>query len=91
MPQSEFIAMPVFLTLSMLSGAASPIESMSRPPQVGLQVSPSLHYAKLAHGVLFRDAGLDIVWPQLLILGGLGGVFLSLALGQFSTMLTRDA
>lgn len=91
MPQFALLAMPVFLILSMLSGATSPIESMPLALQVVLQVSPSVHYVKLAHGVLFRGAGLDIVWPQLLILAGLGGVFLSYALGQFRAMLARHA
>lgn len=91
MPQFALLAMPVFLILSMLSGATSPIESMPQPLQLVLQISPSVHYVKLAHGVLFRGAGLDIIWPQLLILAGLGGVFLSIALGQFRAMLARHA
>lgn len=91
MPQFALLAMPVFLILSMLSGATSPIESMPWALQVALQVSPSVHYVKLAHGVLFRGAGLEIVWPQLLILAGLGGAFLSIALAQFRAMLARHA
>lgn len=91
MPQFALLAMPVFLILSMLSGATSPIESMPQGLQVVLQVSPSVHYVKLAHGVLFRGAGLDIVWPQLLVLAGLGGAFLTIALGQFRAMLARHA
>lgn len=91
MPQFALLSMPVFMVLSMLSGSTSPIESMPGVLQVVLQVSPSVHYVNLAHGVLFRGAGLDIVWPQLAILGGLGAVFLAAALGRFRAMLARHA
>jgi ABC-2 type transport system permease protein len=91
MPQFSLLAMPVFLILSMLSGATSPIESMPPALQTVLQVSPSVHYVKVAHGVLFRGAGLDIVWPQLVILAVAGFVFLGIALGRFRAMLARQA
>jgi len=91
MPQFALLSMPVFLILSMLSGATSPIESMPRFLQIVLQVSPSVHFVKLAHGVLFRGAGLAIVWPQLLILAVLGGLFLTAALARFRAMLALQA
>ena len=91
MPQFALLAMPVFLILSMLSGATSPIDSMPGVLQVVLQVSPSVHYVSLAHGILFRGAGLEIIWIQLVILTCLGSLFLSIALGQFRAMLARHA
>ena len=91
MPQFALLSMPVFLILSMLSGATSPIESMPRFLQIVLQVSPSVHFVRLAHGVLFRGAGLAIVWPQLLILAVLGGLFLTAALARFRAMLALQA
>ena len=91
MPQFALLSMPVFLILSMLSGATSPIESMPGFLQVVLQASPSVHFVKLAHGILFRGAGLDVVWPQLLILGLLGALFLAAALARFRAMLASHA
>jgi ABC-2 type transport system permease protein len=44
---------------------------------------------KLAQAVLYRAVGLEIVWPQLLILAGLGSLFLTAALARFRTMLTK--
>ncbi len=91
MPQFALLSMPVFLVLSMLSGATSPLESMPEPLQYALQASPSVHYVKIAHGVVFRGAGIDIVWPQLLILAALGATFLAAALARFRIMLARQA
>ena len=91
MPQFALLSIPVFLVLSMLSGSTSPIESMPGILQVVLQASPSVHYVKLAHGILFRGAGLDQLWPQLVILAVLGTVFLTIALGRFRAMLARHA
>ncbi len=91
MPQFALLSMPVFLVLSILSGATSPLESMPEPLQYILQISPSVHYVKIAHGVIFRGAGLDVVWPQLVILSGLGAVFLAAALARFRTMLARHS
>ena len=54
-----------------------------------LQASPSVHYVKLAHGIIFRGAGLEFIWPQLAILAGLGALFLTVALGRFRAMLAR--
>lgn len=90
MPQFSLLSMPVFLILSMLSGATSPIESMPGFLQVVLQASPSVHFVKIAHGILFRGAGLDIVWPQLLILAVLGTLFLAAALARFRAMLASQ-
>jgi ABC-2 type transport system permease protein len=89
MPQFALLSMPVFLFLSILSGASSPIESMPLVLQVILQASPSVQFVKLAHGVIFRGAGLEYIWPQLVFLAGLGALFLTVALGRFRAMLAR--
>jgi ABC-2 type transport system permease protein len=90
MPQFGLLAIPVFLTLNMLSGGPSPLESMPEPLQAVLQVSPAMHFVKFAQSVLSRGSGLDVVWPQLAILGVLGAVFLAAALARFRSMLARS-
>lgn len=90
MPQFALLSMPVFLVLSMLSGATSPLESMPEPLQYMLQISPSVHYVKIAHGIIFRGAGLEIIWPQLVVLAVLGLAFLTAALARFRAMLARQ-
>jgi ABC-2 type transport system permease protein len=91
MPQFALLAMPVFLILNMLSGAVSPLESMPEPLRILVQGSPAVHYVKLAQGILYRAAGIDVVWPQFVILAGLGAVFLAVALARFRTMLAKVA
>ncbi|MGQ9368350.1 ABC transporter permease [Azospirillum sp. ST 5-10] len=87
MPQFALLAIPVFLVLNLLSGASTPLESMPGVLQAAIQASPTVHFVKLAQAVLYRAAGLDVVWPQLLVLAALGGVFLAAALARFRTML----
>jgi ABC-2 type transport system permease protein len=87
MPQFALLAMPVFLILNMLSGGISPLESMPGPLQVALQVSPTMHYVKFAHSVLYRAANIDVVWSHIAMVGVLGAAFLALALARFRTML----
>jgi ABC-2 type transport system permease protein len=90
MPQFALLAIPVFLILNMLSGATSPIEGMPPVLQFILQASPTVHFVKLAQAVLFRGAGLEIVWPELAVLAGLGSLFLAAALARFRTMLAKS-
>ena len=87
MPQFALMALPVFMILNMLSGGFSPLESMPQPLQVAIQVSPAVHYIKFAQSVLYRAAGIDVVWRDIAVLAGRGTAFLSLALLRFRTML----
>jgi ABC-2 type transport system permease protein len=91
MPQLGLLVMPVFLILTMLSGSTSPLQTMPAALQIAVQASPSVHFVKATQAVLYRSAGLDIIWPQLLILAGLGALFLAAALLRFRQMLTRQA
>jgi ABC-2 type transport system permease protein len=88
-PRFALLAIPVFLTLNMLSGGPSPLESMPEPLQVAVNLSPAMHFVQFAQSVLFRGAGLDVVWPHLAALCVLGGVFLTLALARFRKMLAE--
>jgi ABC-2 type transport system permease protein len=80
----------VFLVLTQLSGGTSPLDALPTWLQALLQLSPSVHYVALAQAVLYRGAELTLVWPQLVALTALGGVFLALALGRFRTMLGKE-
>lgn len=91
MPQFGLLAMPVFLILQMLSGATSPVESMPPALQVAVQASPTAHYVRATQAILYRGAGVSIVWPQLLTLLLLGAVFLAVSLHRFRGMLARQA
>ncbi|MGA9088634.1 MAG: ABC transporter permease, partial [Bradyrhizobium sp.] len=66
MPQLGLLYMLVFLPMNMLSGSNTPLESM--PPWLAtfMQISPSTHFVAFAQAILYRGAGLDVVWPQFL-------------------------
>jgi ABC-2 type transport system permease protein len=90
MPQFGLLAVPVFVIMYMLSGSATPFENMPVWLQHAMQLSPSTHYVHLAQGILYRAAGVDIVWPQMMAVGGIGVAFLALALMRFRSMLARQ-
>ena len=90
MPQFGLLAVPVFVVMYMLSGSATPFENMPMWLQHLMQLSPSTHYVQLTQGILYRAAGVDIVWPQMLAVGGIGIAFLALALMRFRSMLARQ-
>jgi ABC-2 type transport system permease protein len=89
MPQLGLLYMLVFLPMNMLSGANTPLESM--PPWLAtvVQVSPSTHFVSFAQAILYRGAGLDVVWPQFLAVGLIGGLFFGLALLRFRSVVAQ--
>jgi ABC-2 type transport system permease protein len=87
MPQFGLLLMMVLLPLELLSGGSTPRESMPELVQTIMLAAPNTHFVMLAQAVLFRGAGLGVVWPQLLALVGIGTVFFMLALRQFRASL----
>jgi ABC-2 type transport system permease protein len=83
MPQLGLLYLLVYLPLAMLSGSNTPLESM--PPWLAtiMQVSPTVHFVSFAQAILYRGAGLDVVWPQFVIVALIGALFLVLALLRF--------
>lgn len=90
MPQFGLLSVPVFVIMYLLSGSGTPSESMPAWLQNVMLLSPSTHYVRLAQGILYRAAGVDIVWPQMLAVAGIGGAFLVMALLRFRAMLARQ-
>ena len=83
MAQFGLLVIPTIVTMMLLSGSATPLESMPEFLQNIMQISPSTHFVALAQSILYRGAGLDVIWPRLLILAGIGAVFFGLALSRF--------
>ncbi|MGE5452303.1 MAG: ABC transporter permease [Acidobacteriota bacterium] len=90
MPQFGLLAAPVYVVLYLLSGAATPVESMPLAIQNIVQISPTTQFVKLTQAVLYRGAGVDIIWPQLLAVAAAGAFFLVIALARFRAMLARQ-
>ena len=83
MPQFGMLMLLVLLPLQMLSGGATPRESMPEWVQQIMLASPTTHYVMLAKGILFRGAGLESVWPQFVALAAIGTVLFGIALARF--------
>jgi ABC-2 type transport system permease protein len=83
MPQLGLLYLLVYLPLAMLSGSNTPLESM--PPWLAtvMQASPTVHFVSFAQAILYRGAGLAVVWPQFVIVALTGALFLGLALLRF--------
>jgi ABC-2 type transport system permease protein len=91
MPQFGLLSIPVFLVMYMLSGANTPLESMPEPLQRVMLLSPTTHFVAFVQSVVFRGAGLDLVWPHLAATLGLGILAFTAALARFreTVSLTR--
>ena len=82
-PQFGLLAIPVIIPMLLLSGGSTPLDSMPEWLQWVMQCSPSTHFVSLSAAILFRDAGVNVVWPDLLALTGIGLVFFAIALARF--------
>ena len=84
MGQFGLLVIPILLLMQLLSGSSTPMESMPFWLQIVVQtVSPTPHFVALAQAVLYRGAGLSVVWPQLLALAALGSIYFAFALTRF--------
>ncbi len=83
MPQLGLLYMLVAVPMNVLSGGATPLESMPRWLATIMQASPSTHFVWFAQAILYRGAGLDVVWPQFLAVAGIGALFLALSLLRY--------
>jgi len=91
MPQFALLAIPFFVVMNMLSGGTSPLEGMPKFLQIIMQASPSTHFTSFAQSVLFRGAGVDIVWPQMLIMLAIGTVLFLIALARFRSTMSASS
>ncbi len=83
MPQFGLLLILVLLPLQMLSGGVTPHESMPVFVQDVMLAAPTTHFVSLAQAILYRGAGLGVVWPQFVALAGIGGVLFVSSLARF--------
>ncbi len=83
MPQFALLVILVIMPLEMLSGGMTPCESMPQLVQDIMLIAPTTHFIMLAQAVLFRGAGVAVVWPQFAALAAIGAVLFGLALHRF--------
>jgi ABC-2 type transport system permease protein len=83
MPQFALLSMPVFIVMQLLSGGVTPLDNMPPAVQAVMMISPSTHFVSFSQSVLFRSAGLDVVWRDLLTCALIGALYFSGALLRF--------
>jgi ABC-2 type transport system permease protein len=83
MAQFGLLLIMVLLPLQLLSGSMTPRESMPEFIQTVMLAAPNTHFVILAQAILFRGAGIDVVWPQFLALAAIGGALFVFALRRF--------
>ena len=91
MPQFGMLLILVLIPLQMLSGGVTPRESMPAVVQDLMLAAPTTHFVSAAQAVLYRGAGLDVVWPQYLAIVAIGAVFFAIALARFRKTITLMA
>ena len=91
MPQFGLLLMLVLLPLMVLSGSFTPRESMPDWVQGIMLAAPNTHFVMLSQAILYRDAGLEVVWPQFLSLAAIGAVLFALSLARFRKTLATMA
>lgn len=83
MPQLGLLIILTIVPLELLSGGVTPRESMPVLIQNLMLVAPTTYFVRLAQGILYRGAGLGVVWPEFLAMAGIGTLFFLFALARF--------
>ncbi|MDY6986612.1 MAG: ABC transporter permease [Thermodesulfobacteriota bacterium] len=88
MPQFGLLMILILLPLQMLSGGVTPQESMPEVVQAIMQFAPTTHFVSFAQAILYRGAGLEVVWPSFLAIIAIGTAFFLIALTRFRKSIT---
>ncbi|UCV10733.1 ABC-2 transporter permease [Dechloromonas denitrificans] len=83
MPQLGLLIILSIIPLLMLSGGITPRESMPQLVQHLMLAAPTTYFVRLAQGILYRGAGFDVVWRDLLAMSLVGSCFFAVALVRF--------
>ncbi|MBS1190870.1 MAG: hypothetical protein H6R10_2662 [Rhodocyclaceae bacterium] len=91
MPQFGLLLILTLMPLQMLSGGVTPRESMPVFIQHLMSLAPTTHFTELSQAILYRGAGLEVVWSSFLYLLAIGSVLFALSLARFRRTLTAMA
>lgn len=91
MPQFGLLLMLTLMPLNMLSGGSTPRESMPEFVQNLMLMAPTTHFVDLSQAILYRGAGLDVVWKPFLALAVIGTVLFVLSLARFRKTISKMA
>ena len=83
MPQFGMLLIITLLPMQLLSGGSTPRESMPELVQTLMLAAPTTHFVELGQSILYRNAGIDIVWPSFVALFIISAVFFTISLARF--------
>lgn len=81
--QALLISFLGLFPILFLSGTVVPLESMPVGLQYLAELSPLRHYMDAVLGIFLKGVGLDILWPRLAAMAGIGTVLLGVSLIRF--------
>ena len=91
MPQFGMLMVLVLIPLQLLSGSITPRESMPQLVQDIMLAAPTTHFVELAQAILYRGAGIGVVWKPFLALALIGSALFALALTRFRRTISQMA
>lgn len=91
MAQFALLAMLIILPMQILSGGVTPRESMPEFIQSIMLAAPTTNLVMIAQSILFRGAGLEVVWPQFLALASIGTILFVVSMIRFRKALSLMA
>lgn len=91
MPQFGLLLILTMMPLQMLSGGMTPRESMPAWVRVTMSLAPTTHFTEMSQAILYRGAGLEVVWSSFVALFVIGCVLFALSLARFRKTITLMA
>ncbi len=91
MPQFGLLMVLVMMPLQMLSGGVTPRESMPAWVQWAMSLAPTTHFTELSQAILYRGAGIDVVWSSFVALALIGSVLFALSLRRVRATIAQLA
>lgn len=89
MAQFALLVMLTILPMLMLSGGETPIEGQPAWLQAATLLLPSRHFVACSQAIVYKGAGLEVVWPEIISIAFLGTLLLVLSLLVFRRSLSQ--
>ena len=83
MAQFALLIILVVMVLQLLSGGSTPVESQPGWLQAVTYFLPSRHFVSFSQVIIYRGGGLDAVWRNFAMVGGIGLAFFAYSVTLF--------
>ena len=91
MPQFGLLMMLTMMPLQLLSGNVTPRESLPDWIRIAMSLAPTTHFVELSQAILYRGAGIEVVWSSFVWLLLIGAVLFACSLARFRRTITQMA